>query len=1250
MNKFFLTLVTSVFFGLTALPSQNQYNDFWNKLINNDRASAALALENVKSETIENLLSEEILRVESGYLEPQPDFLDKFLAYDEAQYYLYAFWNQSFIFDNYISEGFDSRFFETLGKVLKYKFKSVDLNDALTYLKAVEARHFNNLQGYNDYNSKINSIKQWQYCGAFENLNQSGLDKVYEPEIKAKSKSEFNAKSNGKLNWYKSNNTTDAYRFYSNHSEYGSAVHYAQSFVTLEESKAVIFRLGTGSAVKLFVNDVEVFKYDKDVNTELNSFEIQLQLPKGNNRILVKNSESNSTAYFILALFDEFKKPLNYQVSSNYKPYKKSQLSDLNPKILENEFEVYFKNKMKASPSNFLYRFSLYNTYLRNSKYNEARDLIYPLLESSAKSSLLRRLLMITHKLEGNNTRVNELEGNIEKDDPDYFLPVLSKILDYGKLSKLNMTDFEDYINKLKSTFKSDFIKEAANFIYYARQQDVTNLRTSLDRLSKLTQNNNNLILKYAPLYDNIFKEKEKTIAILEKVVNSTFDIKAENMLIRYYDDNNLKKKTLGLLKKNYKYLNTDNYYIERIVKKLHSYKNFNESIDYIDQMLKNYPYSFKAMELRGDAAKQLGDKATALTFYRKALKHYSNNKSLRQKIEDLEGKDKLLDKIVIADAYDFIKDHRNKIESNNYGFNILLDDSNIELFEEGGFRYRYTYIYEITSDVGIDTFKEYNLGLTGDFSFNKAELIKPDGSISPADRSGSNLVFNSISIGDVIYIDYEGITSTSGRFYKDISDKLQFNTFHPVVKNSVEILVPQSRQLYYSFENGDLEPEVSTLDNYRLYKWEKDNLEVLPYGEDYMPNNVDHVGYLHFSTIEKWNDIALWYSDLVRTNIEINADVQSVFNDLFPDGIENLDDDTKAKIIYNYITGDFNYSHVSFRQSGFIPQKPAKTITTKLGDCKDFSTLFVTLSKMAKLDANLVLILTSDYGRKNLVLPSTDFNHCIVKVTINGKPQFLELTDKYLPYKTLPVTLRGATGLEIPFDAESSTSDAKLFHLDEVNRLQSYVINDIQVDFNNDGMQLDIASKLRGHNVSYYKSLLTDPNQTVIENNILEDYKGKLDEDFTLNSVSNIHISKAEDLVAYQTDMDINKKLNSIGSIKIFQLPIVSHPYENSIIQLDKRAYPIDYVQYETVDNYSTTYTIKIGKDESFVEIPQNLDLSYKKHSYSINYEEIQPNELKVTISCHTDYESILPKNYKEYKAYVKTILEAQEAYIGFK
>ena len=149
------------------------------------------------------------------------------------------------------------------------------------------------------------------------------------------------------------------------------------------------------------------------------------------------------------------------------------------------------------------------------------------------------------------------------------------------------------------------------------------------------------------------------------------------------------------------------------------------------------------------------------------------------------------------------------------------------------------------------------------------------------------------------------------------------------------------------------------------------------------------------------------------------------------------LSETERAKRIYYYIMNNFNYSFVEFKQSGYVPQKPAKTISSKLGDCKDFSTLYATLARKAGLDVNLVLILTSDYGKKSLVLPSQDFNHCIVKVNIDGKEQFLELTDKNMPFKSVPNSLLNATGLEIPYMSNVG-KEYNLFNLGNMDKIFS--------------------------------------------------------------------------------------------------------------------------------------------------------------------------------------------------------------------
>ncbi|NJM80557.1 MAG: transglutaminase domain-containing protein [Flavobacterium sp.] len=179
------------------------------------------------------------------------------------------------------------------------------------------------------------------------------------------------------------------------------------------------------------------------------------------------------------------------------------------------------------------------------------------------------------------------------------------------------------------------------------------------------------------------------------------------------------------------------------------------------------------------------------------------------------------------------------------------------------------------------------------------------------------------------------------------------------------------------------------------------------------------------------------WYADLVKKNKKLDKVTISTFNEIFPNGITNLSETQRAEKIYNYIEENITYSYLDFRQSGYVPQKPSKTIETKLGDCKDLSTLFVTLAEKANLKSNLVLVLTNDNGLKSLPLPSSEFNHCIVKVTLENKDYFIEMTDKYLPFKSLPTSLYKANALVIEFD-KIKNENAKLINLSLDNSLDN--------------------------------------------------------------------------------------------------------------------------------------------------------------------------------------------------------------------
>ncbi len=1245
---FFIFLIS---FSKIYSQEASNYADYWQLLFKNQREESFKKFNESRQDNIENYLITKVLNNENGVFRVSEDFIAKVSSYQDYEYYLYALWNYHFFFNNYIEEGFNN---QTIDRIKQLELNSINnstVKEALKYLKSVAYRHENKWDDYYKLNNEIKVIKQWQYCGTFENLNGSGLDTQYEPETKAISDIDFNANSNGHINWYNNKSfEKEAYQFYTNHAEYGSGVNYAQTFIDNPLERRVVLRVGNSSLSKIWLNDVVVLENTNSGYTDLDAYNVEITLPKGNNRLLIKSADKSGIAYFIARFTDkEGNEIKDIEYNSTYKPYVKGDVLKINPIPKDNSIELFFKSKVKNNPDNFFYKFCLINTYFRNSKYKESKNILLPLLKEYPNSSFLRKLLIQCYNLERDYTSSNELKENIEKDDEQYYLSYVYRFKESRELFKLPIKEFEQFIREFEESTDMPIFKYSAKLLLGIRKEDKAEVKKHLKYLTTEHKDYTNILKIYVSLYSGYLNEGEEAIEVLKDLNSNYFDFGAIKSLAKMYNKQNKKEKVLNLFKKQYKNISADNTYLKNYVQYLHQYKMYEESIPYIEQVLKQFPYSFVAMEYMGKALEQTGKKKEALKYYKRSLKHNGAKKSLRKKIEDLSNTKDYFTDLATDNVYEFIGKNRSKNLQNNYGYNYLLDESLLQLYTEGGGRKKTTYIVEITSDSGIESLKEVDLGLSGSYQITKSEIVKPSKKIVPASKSGSNLVFNNLEIGDVIYVDYESAFSSSGRFYKDYVDYFQLDSYHTTVNSVIKILVPKGKPFNHKLINGNVPYKQEKKGNYTCHIWEMNNMKTLDMQEDYMPSLSDVSRYLHISTIDSWDKISNWYSDLVRPQMIVNSDVDDAFKEIFPDDLVKYSDDEKSKRIYHYIMENFSYSHVSFRQSGFVPQKPSKTIKSKLGDCKDFSTLYVTLAQMAGLKAHLVLVLTSDYGRNSMVLPSQDFNHCIVKVFIEGEPQYLELTDNNLPYKSIPTSLEGAVALDIP---NKQIEDVKsgIYFLDNINHLPTTLESNIEYSLGESRHGLKIETVLNGSLNSHYASIFKEKNYDVIKTKITEDYKGRIVEDFKIDSVYNIKYNLKSPTIEYTSDLNINESFDEIGKMKVFKLPAINNSYNSSIISDDVRKFPIEYILYENADIYKSSYIINLKENEKFVEVPENESLSYKNHSFSIKYRLDKPNKLVVNILAKTSKARILSEDYSEFKIYVKSVLDAKNQLIGYK
>lgn len=1245
-------ILSAIFLLITVGSAGQETNEnIWLEILQNNRSNALQQIKSREINSIQDLITLELVKNENGKFKTDDDFLEKVVAFEDFEYYMYAFWNSHFFFDEYTKSGFNKKntqnikFFDTIN------ISESTTKEALKYLKAIVARKNNDWETYFELNDEIPTIKNWQYCGAFENLNSGGLDTAFPPESLPESKDGFDANSNGTVNWYSNEyRKRESYQFLEDHGVYGSTVNYAQTFLESPMEQRIFLRLGASDEVKVWLNDVEIFQKKENYYNDIDAHSIQLTLPKGTSRLLIKLADNSASPYFIARLTNAKGDPIkNVSAVSQPSAYVKSTLEGLQINESQHPVESYFEDKLASERGNFFYAFALIKTYLRNSKYVEAKKVLLEYLEKYPKSSLLRGYMYSIHNLEGDKNSAEELAKNIIHDDGDYYLSYVYRLQDSKTLFQLPVSEFEKFVKDFGDATDYGILKESAVLFLNIRKQDKTAMEAKLDDILEKFEDQHDLLKIYVGLYTSVLEKQEKAIGFYEKLNENYFDYGALLKLARFYDKNGAKEKVIKLFKEKERVLNYDNAFLADYTYYLFKYEKYDRVIALMNAALKNFPFDFTAMEKIGNSLYQKDDKKKALSVYQEYLKHNGANKKVRKRVEELTKTDGLLEAYKVKEVYEYASSNRNKGLPNNYGYNYLLDESLVQIYEQGGGKSIRRYLLEVTSNSGVESLKEINLGLSGSYTMLKYELIKEDGSLKPASKSGSKLVFNDLTPGDVIHIEYNTSWSDTGRFYSDYVDYFQIDSYHPTISRKYVVLMPKNKVLNFSAVNGDVPFTKEEKGRYNSYIWSLENLKGIPQQEDYMPSLNDISRYVHLSTISSWDEIALWYKDLVMPQIKINDEVKKAFDQIFAkDEITVLTDLEKAEKIYRYIADNMSYSYVSFRQSGYIPQEPSKTIKTKLGDCKDLSALFVTLGKMAGIRSHLVLVLTSDYGKNSLVLPNQDFNHCIVKVMIDGKSQYLELTNNNLPFRSLPTSLFNAVFLDIPTFGHQNIKKG-VYSIENPDRLVSKINieSEIRID---ESPKMKIKTSLQGAVNSSYVSIFKEKKYNSIKKSILEDLTSKMQQTATLDTIYDISTSLQDPKIHYSIEATINNTYDSYEDIVLFKLPFVTNPYESSIIDYKTRNYPIEYSIYENANNYSSKYRLTLPSGQVFSKVPEDVSLTFQDHAYKISYDMISENELEVFSEATTPIRRIKKEDYTDFREYVLKVLDARNRIIGIK
>ncbi|HLC83046.1 MAG TPA: DUF3857 domain-containing protein, partial [Bacteroidia bacterium] len=662
--------------------------------------------------------------------------------------------------------------------------------------------------------------------------------------------------------------------------------------------------------------------------------------------------------------------------------------------------DTFFNEKLKSDPNNILSLLMLGEIHLRNDNAYDARKAFTKAATIAPQCTYVKERLIECYARDQNTTLLTKAVESIKTNDPDSYYAVREFYDD--AIEKEDYDEAEKLLAKQVNLYGKTLITDAQELDIYVKRKKFDNIVSVGKALYDKYPDNWEIVnLKYT-IETSVNKDYDKANDILVKYLKTNNNETASNTLANNYFKKGQVQKGIDIyLKRTEDYPYATGYY-ENMADLYFSTQDYETAEKWLKLVLEICPYNGYYWNQLGKIYEAMNKTEDAKMAFAKCIYFSPTTYEAHRLLRKMQEKKDLFDYFPVTDV--------NKLFASSPSAKDFPEDNSIVLFNEvqrivypeGATEQKTEIIIKVFNQAGIDGWKEYAIGFneyTQRLIIEKAEVMKSDGNKVKAETNGNQMVFTSLEIGDAIHISYRIEDYVFGKMAAHFTDRFNLNFSLPVGTCKYSLIVPETKKFNYKVLNSDLQPTISSPEaGYKMYTFEKSNLPGL-ISEPYAPT-LDDVGIvLDVSSIPDWKFISNWYADLANTKAKSDYELKEAVAEVFKDKSKNLTELQKAKLIYEYIEKNVSYSSVSFLQGAFIPQKASRTLNTKLGDCKDVSTLFIAMCREVGVTANLVLVSTRDNGDNYLVHPNVGFNHCIAHLVADGKEYFIELTDNKLSF-----------------------------------------------------------------------------------------------------------------------------------------------------------------------------------------------------------------------------------------------------------
>ncbi|MGH1366640.1 MAG: DUF3857 domain-containing protein [Calditrichia bacterium] len=1086
------------------------------------------------------------------------------------------------------------------------------------------------------YYARSKALRNWSVIGPFENVSASGFNKVFAPEESFNPNKQYVVKNGAPAKWFTIDKTRpDGWIDFRRYFSVTDAVFYGNSFIQSPKKQKVQLRIGTSGSLKAFLNDETVIAYEDENNNDLDTYIVETELQKGWNRLLIKVGYSEiSQCNFMVRITDTKEQDLNLPISIEKKSYKKRPGASIKP--IENFAEVFFRAKVKENPDHLENYLLLADTYLRNDKAIEGELVLRDALQKSPDFALLYLQLLEAYR---RGEKDDDVATALEKAtalDPDGIVSLVYKYEQALENSQIDQA--ERLLAKLEPSITGKPAMYQMLIGLYSNKREIEKLiATSKEAYEKYPDN-----WQFASMEANISIQTTRTygraIEIYEDYLKKNYSATVLSTLASTY----LKGSDVDSWESYYrKIIELDetargSYY--QMAATFISLQKYPEAKAMLKEALALCPGNSVYWSKLGEVQRTLEELEAAEKSYETALQFDPADYDAREVLRTLRDQPAVISYFDSVDVTKVIAEAPSANEVENDAI-VLLDDVRRVVYERGASEVYQDYLVKVFNKRGIDSWKEYWInfnGYTESLVVEKAAVVKPDGSEIKADVSGNHVVFKSLEEDDIIYLKWRVKNYYSGKLAGHFWDQFSFNGFYPIKKSRYALLVPKSIEFNQSVQNATLKPSKKKTSDGTLYLWESNNEPAMEY-EYGMPIYEDIAKTLFVSSIDDWKYIVDWYSDIAQSKARSTYEIKEQVQQLFA-GKSALSDDEKIEIVYNFITENIRYSSVSFRQSGLIPQTARDVLVTRIGDCKDVTTLAIAMLREVGIESYYVLINTKDEGRNEAVLPSIAFNHCIVGVETDRGTQFLDLTANNYPYRSVPEMDREGFSLLI------KKGSTKPFHLDPTGFLQREVNRDSQMKMASDNTislvkhsskSASLAASMRAS----YRDQAHSERERVLAEILTRSYNS-----VRLESLEFENLDALNEPINYTYTFTVEDYVNEVGKFKFLKVPWADAAEADRALSYETRQYAYDYLPGVDVERESIEIELPAGYEP--LELGENINISSSVADYQLSF-SYKDGVIRGERILTNKKDRVQPEEYEAFRRFYRRVLKEDGRFI---